>query len=61
MSNAPMRLVAQIHNDLQDLIFALEYNEQGVHQHIPEHVQDWLGKLYDKTAQLHELLKGEKV
>jgi len=60
MSGTPLRLAAQIHNDIQDLTFALEYDEQGVHQHIPERVQEWLGKLYLNTELLHKTLKEEK-
>lgn len=50
-------LAAQIHNDLQDLTFALEYDEQGVHQHLPERVQECLGKLYVKSQQLNLKVK----
>jgi hypothetical protein len=52
-------LAAQIHNDLQDLTFALEYDEQGVHQHVPERIQGYLSTLYTKMGMLHETLKGE--
>ena len=52
-------LAAQIHNDLQDLTFALEYDEQGAHQHVPERIQEYLGMLYIKMNMLHETLKGE--
>lgn len=60
MSGVSLRLAAQIHNDLQDLTFALEYNEQGAHQHIPERVQEYLGKLYLNSETLHQTLKGEQ-
>jgi hypothetical protein len=59
MSGVPLRLAAQIHNDIQDLTFALEYDEQGGHVHVPERVQEYLGKLYINTQLLHETLKGE--
>jgi len=60
MSGTPLRLAAQIHNDIQDLTFALEYDEQGAHTRVPERVQEYLGKLYLNTKLLHETLKGEK-
>lgn len=59
MNGIPLRLAAQIHNDIQDLTFALEYTEQGAHTHVPERVQEYLGKLYLNTKLLHETLKGE--
>lgn len=61
MSGVPLRLAAQIHNDLQDLTFALEYDERGAHQHVPERIQEYLGKLMLNAQTLHDTLKGEKV
>lgn len=52
-------LAAQIYNDLQDLTFALEYDEQGMQQHVPQRIQEYLGTLYTKMGMLHETLKGE--
>jgi hypothetical protein len=52
-------LAAQIHNDLQDLTFALEYDEQGAHQHVPERIQEYLGMLYTKLQQLNLVLREE--
>lgn len=59
MSTSALSLAAQIHNDVQDLTFALEYDEHGAHTHVPERIQDYLGKLYLKTELLHKTLKGE--
>ena len=59
MSGVPLRLAAQIHNDIQDLTFALEYTEKGERTHMPERIQEYLGKLYINTQLLHETLKGE--
>jgi hypothetical protein len=58
MSGVPLRLAAQIHNDIQDLTFALEYTEKGERTHVPERIQEYLGKLYINTQLLHETLKG---
>lgn len=49
---------AQMHNDLQDLAFALEYDEQGVHQRVPERVQEYLGSLMRKNSELRTKLEG---
>ena len=59
MKGVPLRLAAQIHNDIQDLTFALEYTEAGAHTHVPERIQEYLGQLYLNTKLLHETLKGE--
>jgi len=59
MSGVALRLAAQIHNDIQDLTFALEYDEQGAHVHVPERIQEYLGKLYLNTELLYKTLKGE--
>ena len=60
MKGVPLRLTAQIYNDLQDLSFELEYTDQGVARHVPERVKEYLAKLMDNTQTLHELLEGEK-
>jgi hypothetical protein len=52
-------LAAQIHNDLQDLTFALEYDEQGAHQHVPERIQEYLGMLYTKMGMLNLALQEQ--
>ena len=59
MNGVPLRLTAQIHNDIQDLTFALEYTEAGARTHVPERIQEYLGKLYLNTELLHKTLKGE--
>ena len=59
MSGVPLRLAAQIHNDLQDLTFALEYDEHGAHTHVPERIQEYLGHLLLKVQALNDVLKGE--
>ena len=61
MKGVALRLAAQIHNDIQDLTFALEYDAHGAHVHVPERVQEYLGKLYLNTELLHATLKGETV
>jgi hypothetical protein len=61
MKGTPLRLAAQIYNDLQDLSFALEYTDQGASQHVPERVREYLATLMDNTQALHEILEGEKV
>ena len=58
MTGVPLRLAAQINNDLQDLTFALEYTEQGAHIHVPERIQEYLAKLWVNANALHETLKG---
>jgi hypothetical protein len=60
MKGVPLRLAAQIHNDLQDLTFALEYDEQGGHTHVPERIQEYIGKLLLNAQTLHDILKGEQ-
>jgi len=52
-------LAAQIHNDLQDLTFALEYDEQGAHQHVPERIQEYLSTLYTKMGMLNLALQEQ--
>jgi hypothetical protein len=52
-------LAAQIHNDLQDLTFALEYDEQGAHQHVPERIQGYLSTLYTKMGMLNLALQEQ--
>ena len=59
MSGVPLRLAAQIHNDLQDLTFALEYTEQGARTHVPERIQEHIGHLLLKVQALKDVLKGE--
>jgi hypothetical protein len=59
MNGVPLRLAAQIHNDLQDLTFALEYTEQGARTHVPERIQEHIGHLLLKVQALHDILKGE--
>lgn len=59
MNGVPLRLAAQIHNDLQDLAFALEYTEQGARTHVPERIQEHIGHLLLKVQALHDILKGE--
>jgi hypothetical protein len=59
MNGVPLRLAAQIHNDLQDLTFALEYTEQGARTHVPERIQEYIGKLLLNAQALHDILKGE--
>lgn len=60
MNGVPLRLAAQIHNDLQDLTFALEYTEQGARTHVPERIQEYIGKLLLKVQALNDVLKGEQ-
>ncbi len=52
-------LAAQLHNNLQDLMFALEYDEQGVHQHIPERVKQALCGLFSNIQMLNLQVKDE--
>jgi hypothetical protein len=59
MNGVPLSLAAQIHNDLQDLAFALEYTEQGARIHVPERIQEHIGHLMLKVQALHDILKGE--
>ena len=52
-------LAAQIHNDLQDLTFALEYDEQGAHQHVPERVKQALYGLFSNIQMLNLQVKEQ--
>ena len=59
MTTRPLlTITAQIHNTLNDLTYALEYDEQGNNRYVPEQVRRYLHSLTTNNSRLHTRLEG---
>jgi hypothetical protein len=53
------QLAALLHNDIQDLFYALEYDEHGKSVHVPERLRHPLATLYTRSQLLTLTVKDE--
>ena len=59
MTTRPLlTITAQMHNTLNDLAYALEYDEAGNNRYVPEQVRRYLRSLTDYNSRLHTRLEG---